>query len=407
VARPDFDVAIAGASFAGLATALAMARSIGSGFKIALFAEASSSGGGGSGRAFALSAGSKALLEALGVWSHIASDAEPILEIDISDTPLDVALRPTVLHYDNTLKDGGAASWVVEANVLYAALRQCVESSAITTRAVRVLGFTSQGDTLSVATDDGQTTRCRLLVAADGPASSVRHMSGIRTVGWPYAQRGLVTIVTHEKPHRGRATQHFLPSGPFAILPMTRQRSSITWTEEEREARRLMEAPETVFLEEAQRRFGYRLGDIALAGARSSFPLSMQLARSYISDRVALVGDAAHTVHPIAGQGLNLGLRDVAALTEITAETARLGLDIGAAPALARYERWRRSDAAAFAAGMDALNRLFSNDWILLRALRDAGLGFVDRLPALKDRFVREAAGTAGDIPKLLRGELA
>jgi 2-octaprenyl-6-methoxyphenol hydroxylase len=224
-------------------------------------------------------------------------------------------------------------------------------------------------------------------------------------VRWRYSQTGIVTTVSHEKPHRSRAIQHFLPAGPFAILPLTGNRSCITWTEDEERASTILALDDARFLAEVEKRFDYRLGAVALAGPRASWPLDMHLARALVDDRFALVGDAAHGVHPIAGQGLNLGLRDVAALSEVVADAARLGLDIGSLAALERYERWRRLDSALSAAVFDALNRLFSSDWTVLRTARDVSLGLVERMPALKQFFVAEAAGLTGEVPKLLRGE--
>jgi 2-octaprenyl-6-methoxyphenol hydroxylase len=226
-------------------------------------------------------------------------------------------------------------------------------------------------------------------------------------VRWSYPQVGIVTTVRHAEPHHGRAVQHFLPAGPFAILPLTNNRSCITWTEKAEVARAILARDDAGFLAEVEKRFDYRLGAVTLAGPRASWPLDMHVARALVADRFALIGDAAHGVHPIAGQGLNLGLRDVAALTEVVADAARLGLDIGSAAVLERYERWRRLDAAVSAATFDALNRLFSNDSTLLRSARDFGLGLVERMPALKQLFVTEAAGLTGEVPKLLRGEAA
>jgi 2-octaprenyl-6-methoxyphenol hydroxylase len=199
--------------------------------------------------------------------------------------------------------------------------------------------------------------------------------------------------------------QHFLPAGPFAILPLTGNRSSIVWSEDPERAKELMAGSEDAFVAELTRRFGHRLGEIALEGPHQSFPLELQIARSFIADRLALVGDAAHAVHPLAGQGLNIGIRDVAALAETLVETARLGLDIGSSITLERYQRWRRFDSAFSATVMDGINRLFSNDSAPLRAIRDLGLGLVDRAPGLKRFLVREAAGGTGDVPRLLKGE--
>jgi 2-octaprenyl-6-methoxyphenol hydroxylase len=216
---------------------------------------------------------------------------------------------------------------------------------------------------------------------------------------------GIVTTVAHTKPHRGRAVQHFLPAGPFAILPLKGDRSSIVWSEQRERATAIMAGDDASFLAELSLRFGHQLGELSLAGPRQSFPLDLQIARSFVADRFVLIGDAAHAVHPLAGQGLNIGMRDVAALIEVLVEGARLGLDSGSAPLLERYERWRRFDSAFSALAMDGLNRLFSNDNAPLRLLRDLGLGLVDQAPELKRFFVREAAGLTGDVPKLLKGQ--
>jgi 2-octaprenyl-6-methoxyphenol hydroxylase len=242
-------------------------------------------------------------------------------------------------------------------------------------------------------------------VAADGARSAIRERAGIATHGWDYGQSGIVTTVAHEREHKGRAEEHFLPAGPFAILPLKGKRSSLVWTEASAEADRIIALPDDAFLAELEKRFGLHLGDIAIAGPRRAFPLGLAVARSFIGERLALVGDAAHVIHPIAGQGLNMGLKDVAALAEVIVDAARLGLDPGAAHVLERYQRWRRFDTMTMGVATDGLNRLFSNRSDLLRVIRDVGLGLVDRAPALKHLFTREAAGLAGDVPRLLRGE--
>jgi 2-octaprenyl-6-methoxyphenol hydroxylase len=211
--------------------------------------------------------------------------------------------------------------------------------------------------------------------------------------------------VAHERDHGGRAEEHFLPAGPFAMLPLTGRRSSIVWTEETREAARIVALSDHDFHAELERRFGLHLGEIEAVGGRRAHPLGLWFARAFIAERIALVGDAAHVIHPIAGQGLNMGLKDVAALAEVIVDAVRLGLDPGSLVVLERYQRWRRFDTMAMAAATDGLNRLFSNRSDVLRLARDFGLGLVDRWPALKQLFIREAAGLLGEVPKLLRGE--
>ncbi len=267
-----------------------------------------------------------------------------------------------------------------------------------------ITGFEATPFDVQAKLASGGTLAAKLLVAADGKRSRLRERAGIKCVGWSYPQVGIVTTVKHAKPHGGKAVQHFLPGGPFAMLPLKGNRCSIVWTEDRAIGEAIMAAGEAMFLAELSKRFGARLGDIALAGPRQSFPLDFQVARSFVGERLALVGDAAHAVHPLAGQGLNIGLRDVAALTEIVVEGARLGMDVGASSLLERYERWRRFDSAFSATVMDGLNRLFSNDNAPLRALRDLGLGIVDNAPWLKRALVREAAGVSGTAPASAEG---
>jgi 2-octaprenyl-6-methoxyphenol hydroxylase len=252
---------------------------------------------------------------------------------------------------------------------------------------------------------NGDAVAARLLVAADGARSSIREGAGIASHGWSYGQSAIVTNVGHERDHGGRAEEHFLPAGPFAILPLKERRSSIVWTERAREAQRIMALPDASFRAELERRFKLHLGEITTVGARRVHPLGFSVARSFIAERIALVGDAAHVIHPIAGQGLNMGLKDVAALAEVIVDAVRLGLDPGTVDVLERYQRWRRFDTMSMGLATDGLNRLFSNQSATLRFARDIGLGLVDRVPNLKRLFIREAAGLVGDVPKLLRGD--
>jgi 2-octaprenyl-6-methoxyphenol hydroxylase len=403
------DVVIAGGGAVGLALACALADALGPATRIAVVDRVPFGGTAGPRdiRASAVSAGSQHVLAALGIWPALAEHAEAVTAVDITDASLEDAFRPILVSYDNTVEGGEPATYIVEnerltAAILGAAMRR---PSITLLGGAAATGYAADEHGVTVTLADGRHLRAPLLVAADGRASRLREAAGIGVVGWKYQQVGIVTTVSHEKPHRSRAMQHFLPSGPFAILPLKGNRSCVTWTEEEAQGRAIMALDDAGFLSEVETRFGYRLGRTQLAGPRAVWPLEMHLARAMVADRLVLVGDAAHLVHPIAGQGLNLGLRDVAALTEVVADAARLGLDIGSSIVLARYERWRRTDAALSAAAFDGLNRLFSSDWTLLRTARSAGLGIVDRLPALKQFFVAEAAGLTGEVPKLLRGE--
>ncbi|MEI9988137.1 MAG: FAD-dependent monooxygenase [Aliidongia sp.] len=258
---------------------------------------------------------------------------------------------------------------------------------------------------MTVELADGRTIRARLLVAADGKTSRLRQEAGIRIFGTEYKQHAISGTVTHEQPHHGVAVEHFLAAGPFAILPMTGNRSSIVWTERAALAPALLKLPEAEFNRELTRRFGDFLGAVEWAGPRWSYPLNILYAERITDRRLALVGDAGHVIHPIAGQGLNLGIRDVAALAELVVDAYRLGLDPGAADVLERYQRWRRVDTLALSAVTDGLNRLFSNDIAPVKLARDLGLAMVDRVPPLKRLFMRHAMGLVGTLPRLVRGE--
>lgn len=404
------DIAIAGGSFAGLALACALSAALEHQVKITIL-ERRDIGRAPpeptDPRAYALSVGSKRLLEALGVWSAIAGDAQPVSAIDITDSALEHAIRPVLMTYETTVDGAEAAMWIVDGATLHAALLDAARSaSGVALREgaeARAFSTTDTGVNIELAGDLRLTAR--LLVATDGRRSPLRVQAGIKSVRWSHEQIGIVTRVHHARPHAGRAVQHFLPGGPFAILPMRNQRSCITWTEERKRGEAILNLDDRSFLDAIEQRFGHRLGPLQLDGPRASWPLEFQIARAMIAKRFALAGDAARSVHPIAGQGLNLAFRDVAALTECIAESMRIGLDPGDSTALERYERWRRFDSVTSAAAFDALNGIFSNDSPLGRAVRDAGLGVVDRLPGLKRALGNEAAGQTGDVPRLLRGE--
>jgi 2-octaprenyl-6-methoxyphenol hydroxylase len=402
-----YDAIVAGGGFVGRTLALGLARFAPKGFRVALVEAEAANGAKPDPRASAMSAASKGLLSVLGVWPSLAANAQPISSIEITDSRLEARHRFRSLGFDNELEPGEAQAYMIENEDLARALAAAVNSEQAIemSKGDSVEDFASGPVEVEAKLASGVAIGGPLLIAADGKRSRLRERAGIKCVAWSYPQVGIVTTVLHARPHEGRAVQHFLPAGPFAILPLKGDRSSIVWTEEAEVGRAIMALDERGFVAELARRFGDRLGDIALAGPRQSFPLDFQIARTFIGDRLVLAGDAAHAVHPLAGQGLNIGFRDVAALTEIIVDGARLGLDIGSPALLERYERWRRFDSALSATAMDGLNRLFSNDSLPLRALRDFGLAVVDQAPWLKSMLVREAAGLGGAVPRLLKGE--
>ena len=399
------DLVIGGAGFAGLALAIALRQGLGQAFAVTVVDPALGAAASKDPRASAIAAAARRLFEAIEVWDAVAADAQPILDMVVTDSKLDDAVRPTFLTFGGEVEEGEPFAHMVENRHLVDALVKKATELGVELRAGAVSGFEHVGHAIDVALADGDTISTRLLVGADGARSKIREQAGIATHGWNYDQSAIVTTVAHEREHNGRAEEHFLPAGPFAILPLTGKRSSIVWTETAREAERIIALPDDEFHAELEKRFGLQLGDIAVVGPRRAFPLGLFTARTFIAERLALVGDAAHIIHPIAGQGLNMGLRDVAALAEAIADAARLGLDIGETQVLERYQRWRRFDTMTMGVATDGLNRLFSNSSDVLRLMRDVGLGVVERIPALKRVFIREAAGFTGDVPKLLRGE--
>jgi 2-octaprenyl-6-methoxyphenol hydroxylase len=399
----DTDVLIAGGGFAGLALALALRQALGPRFAVTLADPALTRGE--DPRASAIAAAPRRMFEALGVWDAVGAQAQPILNMVITDSRVDDAVRPVFLTFEGEIAPGEPFAHMIENARLVAELAAKAAAAGVTLVSQPVKDFSAGPAGVSVELGDGTIFEAKLLVAADGGRSQLRGRAGIAVHGWSYGQSAIVTTVAHERDHRGRAEEHFLPGGPFAILPLRHNRSSIVWTERTADAERLVALPDAAFHDELEKRFGLHLGDIALAGPRRAYPLGLWVARSFIAQRMALVGDAAHVIHPIAGQGLNMGLRDIAALAEAVVDAARLGLDPGDAAVLTRYQRWRRFDTMTMSVSTDALNRLFSNRSDVLRLVRDIGLGLVDRLPPLKRMFMREAAGLTGEVPKLLRGE--
>jgi|ERR1043165_3728451 2-octaprenyl-6-methoxyphenol hydroxylase len=399
------DVVIAGGGFAGLALALALRQGLGDAFRVVVADPAFAAGAKPDLRASAIAAAARRMFETLGVWDAVAAGAQPILDMVVTDSKLEHAVRPVFLTFAGEIEEGEPFAHMIENAPLNAALAAQARAQGIELHATAVTGFEHDGECIRVSLNDNAQVSASLLVAADGAKSRLREQAGIATHGWNYGQSAIVTTVAHEREHNGRAEEHFLPAGPFAILPLTGNRSSLVWTETDAEAARIVALPDAEFHAELERRFGLHLGEIGVVGARRAYPLGLFIARAFVAERIALVGDAAHVIHPIAGQGLNMGLRDVAALAEAIVDAARLGLDIGGAEVLERYQRWRRFDTAVMGVATDGLNRLFSNESDVLRLMRDVGLGLVDRMPALKSFFIREAAGVTGEVPKLLRGE--
>ncbi len=403
-----FDVVVAGAGYVGLSVAVAIADAAPD-LRLLVVDAAPDGVWRRDERASAVAAAAVAMLRRLGLWNAIAGEAQPITEMIVTDSRTGDVVRPVFLTFGGAggTGDGEPFAHMVPNATLNGALRERAAALGVSVRAgAAVTGIAERPATLAVSLADGGTVETRLLVAADGLKSAIRAMAGIATVHKDYGQSGIVCTVAHERPHNGRAEEHFLPAGPFAILPLKGNRSSLVWTESTTDAERLVGDDPFLFAIELERRFGRKLGRIAVEGSPRAFPLGLTLARRFVRPRIALVGDAAHGIHPIAGQGLNLGFKDAAALAEVVVEAARLGRDPGGLDVLETYQRWRRFDTVRMGLTTDVLNRLFSNDRGWLRTVRSVGLSAVDRLPALKQMFIGEAAGRAGGpAPRLLRGE--
>ena len=403
----DADIIIVGGGLNGPALALAVAQA---GLRVVVVdarqpdARAET---GFDGRAYALSIASNRLLGAIGVWGDLADKVQPILQIKASDGVAGQRPAPFFLTFDHAEIEEGPMGFMAEDRHLYAAFLAAMRAADVTLiSGESVVAQEAGAAGVSVTLASGRVLRAALLLGCDGRGSGVASRAGIARTGWGYGQTALVTAVAHQGHHGGVAQQYFMPSGPLAILPLAGgHHSSIVWSEEAAAAAAIQALPDAAYLEALQLRFGDFLGPIALAGDRFTYPLSLSLANSFTAKRVALVGDAAHGVHPIAGQGLNLGLRDVGALAEVLILAQRRGEDIGAADVLERYQRWRRFDSTALALGMDGVNRLFSNDNPILRAGRDLGLGLVGAVPSLRRGFMRQAAGLTGEVPRLLQGK--
>lgn len=400
------DVVIAGGGYVGLGAAVAIKQAAPH-LNVELIEAAPADVWKKDMRASAIIAAASRMLDVFGVWSELEAEAQPINKMVITDSKLAEPVRPVFLTFDGAVSEGKPFAHMVPNVAMVGALRRVCDELGISIRhGVKVKAFVAGENSTKIELSDGQTLESKLLVACDGVRSALRDMAGIKTVEWKYDQSGIVTTVEHERPHEGVAEEHFLPSGPFAILPLTGNRSSLVWTERTSDADQLVASDDLVFEEELERRFGHKLGTIRPVGPRKAFPLGLTLARSFIAPRLALAGDAAHGIHPISGQGLNLGFKDIAALAQVIVEADRMGLDIGSLNVLEDYQAWRRFDTVRMGVTTDVLNRLFSNDVGPVRFVRDLGLGIVDRLPSLKSYFINQAAGESdGKGPRLLLGQ--
>ena len=406
VMKYNSEIAIVGGGLNGCALAIALASG---GFTVTLIDSLDTKAlkdDHFDGRSYALALASKRLLGALGLWEGLAQNAQPMLEIKVTDGRAGEGASPFWMHFDHAEIEEGPMGFMVEDRHLRRALLDNIEGddriAHLTSQTVVAQDIDQAGATLTLAS--GKTIRTRLLVGCDGRQSGVAERASIARSLKDYGQTALVAAIGHELPHNGIAHQFFMPAGPLAILPLTGNRCSIVWAETHARAKELSQMEDADFITALRPAFGDFLGDIHVAGARFSYPLSQTLTEQIIDQRVALVGDAAHGIHPIAGQGLNLGLRDVGALAQVLVDARRRGEDIGTEAVLTRYADWRRFDTTTLAIATNSFNGLFSNDNPLLRAGRDLGMGLVNAVPALRRNFIREAAGLTGDLPRLLEG---
>lgn len=401
------DIVIVGGGLNGPALALALAQTGHSVTVIDALSEKVRKNASFDGRSYALALASKRLLESIRVWPEINDHAQPMLEIKVTDGRAGEGPSPFFMHFDHAEIEEGPMGFMVEDRHLRRAFLDAMSSEPLITHlsGETVVAQETGANGIIVTLASGQEIAGRVLVGSDGRGSGTAARAGIKRTGWGYGQTALVCAVAHEKLHNGIAHQFFMPPGPLAILPLTGNRCSIVWSEADEDARRINAMNDADYLETLRPRFGDFLGGISLAGQRFTYPLSLTIANRFVAHRLALVGDAAHGVHPIAGQGLNAGLRDVAALAETLTLANRRGEDIGSILVLERYEQWRRFDTTTLAIATDAFNRLFSNDNFYLRTMRDIGMGLVNSAPFVRRGFIREAAGLTGDVPRLMQGK--
>ena len=400
--QQHFDVAIAGGGLVGMSLALALSRLRKGALSVALIDHGHASN---EDRAFAFSAGSRRFLDVLGLWDQILPEVQPLTKMVITDSRLHDPVRPVFLTFAHDVAQNEPVAYMIAERAVTRALQSALNASSVCRIEARIDDAVPDEAGTSLVLSDGQIHRASLVAACDGARSPLREKAGIAFHSWSYKQSGIVTTIGIERDHEGVAEEHFLPSGPFALLPLTANRFSLVWTDSDDRVPSFLAQGRDHIREEIERRAGLRFGRITVLSEPRAYPLRFGLAQKFGAKRLALVGDAAHLIHPIAGQGLNLGLRDVAALIEIISDQSALGLDVGSSLVIDAYERSRRSDTVEMATLTDGLNRLFSNDAMPVRLMRDLGLGIVDRLPTIKSRLIREASAANPRLPRLMRGE--
>lgn len=409
----DYDAIISGGGHAGLTASVALARL---GFKVAVISPmrvTAKVADKGDGRALAISEAPGRMLDLLGIWGRLGGKYHPMQSVHILDGHVGNILQDALLEFNAEQSDDDTAvAQIVESGHLLGAMWDAAQEEnnvelKIGEKFADLETFTNH---IEVTLGSGEKLTAGLLIAADGRNSMVRQKLGIKTFGWGYGQSAITCPVTHEKPHLGAAYEHFYPNGPFASLPLPDDadglhRSSLVWAETPEIVAELMVADDDEFNAEMVKRFGLHLGEVTLCGERVAYPLGLQIAHEYMRPRAVLIGDAAHGIHPIAGQGLNMGLRDIAVLAEVMVEARSLGLDFATHTVLNKYQQWRRFDVLTHAAFADVINRLFSNDIAPVRFVRDLGLKLVDGMKPVKKFFNDEAAAKSGELPLYLRGK--